>query len=221
MFTGIIADLGRLQRNDAQGGDRRLWVQSKVLPLAQMALGESVAVNGVCLTLVEINGDQFCADVSVETLDCTSLGDLSIGAAVNLERAVTLGQPLGGHLVSGHVDGLAAVASIRPDGRSTRYDFTVPIELMRYIAAKGSITIDGTSLTVNTISEQGFSVNIIPHTAKETIISDYQVGRQVNLEVDLIARYLERLISGPTAPDQAPGKDSQVTIELLRDSGML
>ena len=221
MFTGIIADLGRLQRNDAQGGDRRLWVQAKGLPLAQMELGESVAVNGVCLTVVVIDGDQFCADVSVETLDCTSLGSLSIGAAVNLERAVTMGQPLGGHLVSGHVDGLGSVAAIRPDGRSSRYDFNVPIELMRYIAAKGSITIDGTSLTVNSISEQGFSVNIIPHTAQETIISDYQVGRQVNLEVDLIARYLERLITGPSAPEVVPGKASGVTIDLLRDSGML
>jgi len=180
-----------------------------------------VAVNGVCLTLVEIVGDQFCADVSVETLNCTSLGDLSIGADVNLERAVTLGQPLGGHLVSGHVDGLGTVVSIQPDGRSTRYEFKVPVELMRYIAAKGSITIDGTSLTVNSISARGFSVNIIPHTAQETIISDYQVGRQVNLEVDLIARYLERLITGSASPEIAPGEDSGVTMNLLRDSGIL
>ncbi|RLA10237.1 MAG: riboflavin synthase [Gammaproteobacteria bacterium] len=216
MFTGIIGEVGQLQRSDSRGGDRRLLIQASGLPLESMELGESVAVNGVCLTLVEINEDSFAADVSTETLSCTSLGDLTAGAAVNLERALTLNQPLGGHLVSGHVDGLGKVTAIRPDGRSTRFDFQVPKALLRYIAAKGSITIDGTSLTVNTISDQGFSVNIIPHTMERTIIGEYQTGRAVNLEVDLIARYLERLMTGTAIVDNAT-----VTIDLLRDNGML
>jgi riboflavin synthase len=216
MFTGIIGEVGKLQRSESRGGDRRLVIQAVGLPLATMDLGESVAVNGVCLTLVEIGSDNFAADVSVETLDCTTLGDLAAGAGVNLERALTLNQPLGGHLVSGHVDGLGEVASIKPDGRSTRFEFLVPAELLRYIAAKGSITVDGTSLTVNGVSAQGFSVNIIPHTMERTIIGGYQLGQSVNLEVDLIARYLERLMNDPAGP----GKPA-VTTDLLRDNGML
>jgi len=216
MFTGIIGEVGQLLRSDVQGGDRRLQIRASGMPLAEMELGESVAVNGVCLTLVEISGASFAADVSVETLNCTSLGDLSVGAAVNLERALTLNQPLGGHLVSGHVDGLGAVASMAPDGRSTRFEFDAPDELLRYIAAKGSITIDGTSLTVNSLSENGFSVNIIPHTLERTIIGEYQVGRAVNLEVDLIARYLERLMASTSPPDK-----TGVTLNTLRDNGML
>ena len=216
MFTGIIGEIGQLQRSDARGGDRRLSIEARGLPLAQMELGESVAVNGVCLTLVEISGASFAADVSVETLNCTSLGELSVGAAVNLERALTLNQPLGGHLVSGHVDGQGEVVSLQPDGRSTRFEFHAPAELLRYVAAKGSITIDGTSLTVNTVSDRGFSVNIIPHTMERTIIGEYQPGRSVNLEVDLIARYLERLMTGSAALD-----NKSVTMDLLRDNGML
>lgn len=216
MFTGIIGGVGRLVRSDIRGGDRRLLIEAKGLPLGEMELGESVAVNGVCLTLVEINGSTFAADVSIETLDCTSLGALSAGSPVNLERALTLNQPLGGHLVSGHVDGLGAVLAMREDGRSTRFEFSVPSELLRYIAAKGSITVDGTSLTVNSVSERGFSVNIIPHTMEQTIIAQYQVGRSVNLEVDLIARYLERLMTRP-----ATANDTGVTIDLLRETGML
>jgi len=216
MFTGIIGEVGQLLRSEVQGGDRRLQIRASGLPLAAMELGESVAVNGVCLTLVEISGTSFAADVSVETLTCTSLGDLSVGAAVNLERALTLNQPLGGHLVSGHVDGLGKVASMAPDGRSTRFEFDAPDDLLRYIAAKGSITIDGTSLTVNSVSERGFSVNIIPHTLERTIIGEYQVGRAVNLEVDLIARYLERLMAPTLSPHE-----TGVTINTLRDNGML
>ena len=216
MFTGIIGEVGQLVRSDTRGGDRRLLIEAKGLPLGEMELGESVAVNGVCLTLVEISGSKFAADVSIETLNCTSLGDLSAGSAMNLERALTLNQPLGGHLVSGHVDGLGKVVSMHEEGRSTRFEFMVPPELLRYIAAKGSITVDGTSLTVNSVSERGFSVNIIPHTMEQTIIADYQVGRSVNLEVDLIARYLERLMTRP-----ATANDTGVTIELLRDTGML
>ncbi|MEL0083790.1 MAG: riboflavin synthase [Gammaproteobacteria bacterium] len=216
MFTGIVGEIGQLQRSDVRGGDRRLVIRGAGLPLAEMELGESVAVNGVCLTLVEINGDEFAADVSVETLNLTSLGELAIGAAVNLERALTLSQPLGGHLVSGHVDGMGKIISMHPDARSTRFEISAPVELLRYIAAKGSITIDGTSLTVNSVSEQGFSVNIIPHTMERTIIGEYKVGRRVNLEVDLIARYLERLIDSSSI--NAP---TGVTIDSLRDNGLL
>ncbi len=221
MFTGIVTDVGKLQRSEGIGGDRRLFVSSSGLPLAQMVLGESVAVNGVCLTLVEISGDQFAADVSLETLDCTTLGELEIGSSVNLERALVMGQPLGGHIVSGHVDAIGIVKSMREDARSTRFDFGVPRELLRYIAAKGSITIDGTSLTVNTVSSDGFSVNIIPHTMEHTVIASYRVGDRVNLEVDLIARYLERLVSGSAEGADADAAQSTLTIDKLRDSGML
>lgn len=158
-------------------------------------LGESIAVNGVCLTATTLRSDGFETDVSGETLRCTGLGDLEIGAEVNLEPSLALGERLGGHMVSGHVDGVGTVVAIERDARSLRLDVRIPQELCRYVARKGSVCIDGVSLTINTVSADTFSVNIIPHTAAATIVASYAVGTRVNIEVDMLARYLERLLS--------------------------
>ncbi len=171
-------------------------INAEDLELADSALGDSIAVNGVCLTAVAYHQTGFAADVSCETLDKTSLGLLKPGSLVNLEKALTLNTALGGHLVSGHVDGLGRVVSLQEDARSIRYRFEVDPGLQHYIAEKGSVTIDGTSLTVNRVENNQFDVNIVPHTQQKTIFGDYQVNTQVNVEVDIIARYLERLING-------------------------
>lgn len=198
MFTGIVQAIGEVRAVETLGGDARLRIGVGDLSLERIQRGDSIAVSGVCLTVIEFASDEFTADVSHETLDLTTLGEIRAGARVNLEPALTLATPLGGHLVSGHVDGVGALASLHPDARSTRMDFRLPEELARYVAKKGSITIDGTSLTVNDVGrdagEEIFSVNIVPHTLERTIMGDYEPGRRVNLEVDLIARYLERLI---------------------------
>lgn len=195
MFTGIIAAIGKVESLQAQGGDARLQVASADLDLSDVKLGDSIANNGVCLTVVAMDNTKLSFDVSRETLDCTSLGSLSAGSEVNLEKALAVGDRLGGHFVSGHVDGLGTVVSLQESARSVVFRFEVPTGLERYIAEKGSICIDGTSLTVNNLSGNWFEVNIIPHTLQETIMSNYKVGTKVNLEVDLIARYLERLLS--------------------------
>lgn len=196
MFTGIIAAVGKVESVAPRGGDLRLKVDTGQLDLADVKLGDSISTNGVCLTVVEIRGPQLSFDVSRESLDRTSLGQAKPGSRVNLEKAMAVGDRLGGHIVSGHVDGLGKVAVLEPSARSVKFRFEVPDNLERYIAEKGSICIDGTSLTVNQVGPGWFEVNIIPHTMQETIISDYQVGTVVNLEVDLIARYLERLLPG-------------------------
>lgn len=194
MFTGIIQAIGEIRAVDAVGGDARLRIGVGDLSLERVSLGDSIAVNGVCLTLVQFVADEFTADVSQETLSLTTLGDAGVGSRVNLEPALTLATPLGGHLVSGHVDGVGTVMALDPDARSTRMRFDLPAPLVRYVAKKGSITIDGTSLTVNDVAERDFSVNIVPHTLERTIMGGYEQGARVNLEVDLVARYLERLI---------------------------
>lgn len=199
MFTGIIASTGTVDSVEPSGGDLRLTINSGKLDLSDVKLGDSIAINGVCLTVVDINGTQLAFDVSNETLDRTSLGQATPGSNVNLEKAMAVGDRLGGHIVSGHVDGLGKVSEMSPSARSVKFRFDVPGNLERYIAEKGSITIDGTSLTVNQVGPGWFEVNIIPHTMQETIMSDYQTGTVVNLEVDLIARYLERLIPGMDA----------------------
>ena len=218
MFTGIIQAIGEIERLEPRGGDVRVAVRVGKLKLAEAAIGDSIAVNGVCLTAVALDAGRFMADVSRETLSLTTLGDLVPGSRVNLETALTLSTPLGGHLVSGHVDGVGTVLEIREDGRSWRLQIHAPGELARYIAHKGSICVDGTSLTVNEIKGAVFDLNIVPHTLEETIIGDYKAGTRVNLEVDLIARYLERLVLGEHAGDH---EVSAITEEFLRRHGFL
>jgi riboflavin synthase len=218
MFTGIIQAIGEVAELQPRGGDVRLRIRSGKLDLADVALGDSIAVNGVCLTAVELPGDGFVADVSRETLSLTSLGQLKPGSPVNLEKALTLSTRLGGHLVSGHVDGLGTVIERHEDARSVRFTIEAPAELARYIAHKGSITVDGTSLTVNAVKGSRFELNIVPHTLAETIMGGYTAGRRVNLEVDLVARYLERLLLGERAaqPDAGP-----VDLALLARAGFI
>jgi len=195
VFTGIVKATGTLQTLEPRGGDLRLEIVSDGLDFAAANPGDSIAVNGVCLTAVELSDAGFAADASRETMSLTTLGQLRPGARVNLEPALTLGTPLGGHLVSGHVDGIGEVLSVREEARSWRYELGVPAELARYIARKGSVCTDGVSLTVNEVDGERFGVNIVPHTFEETTIGQWRPGSRVNLEVDLIARYLERLLS--------------------------
>jgi len=178
-----------------RGGDVRLSVSSPDLPWSDYEVGESISVNGVCLTAVSLNDDGFDTDVSVETLDVTGLSGLNVGSTVNLEPAISLGERLGGHLVSGHVDCTGTVTSRADDARSVRLAIEIPREYARYVAKKGSVCVDGVSLTINEVSGNAFEVNIIPHTADVTILGDYKVGTVVNVEVDLLARYIERLLS--------------------------
>jgi riboflavin synthase len=199
MFTGIIQAEGRVARLESRGGDVRLHVDTLELDLADAQLGDSIAVSGVCLTAITLGAHAFSADVSNETLSLTSLGQLEAGDPVNLEKALRLADRLGGHLVSGHVDGLGKVVSIASDGRSQRWTFDVPAAISRYIAAKGSVCIDGTSLTVNEVSGDRFGVNLIPHTVEHTAFHARRPGDAVNIEVDVIARYVERLLAGGEA----------------------
>jgi len=199
MFTGIIETLGTVTALENRGGDVRLTIDGTGLDMTDVSLGDSIAVNGVCLTVVEMSDANFAADVSGETLRLTSIGQLAQGSRVNLEKAMRSGDRFGGHMVSGHVDGLAEVVSRRSDARSEHFRIRAPAELARYIAHKGSVTIDGTSLTVNAVEGCEFDLNIIPHTLENTIIGGYQPGVKVNIEVDIIARYLERLLLGDKA----------------------
>jgi riboflavin synthase len=218
MFTGIIQSVGLIQRLEPRGGDVRLSIDTGKLPLDGVVLGDSIAVNGVCLTAVVLTERGFAADVSRETLTLTTLGALKPGSRVNLEKALTLSTPLGGHLVSGHVDGVGTLLERHEDARSWRLRIQAPDELARYIAQKGSICVDGTSLTVNRIEGAVFELNIVPHTIQETIIGDYHPGSRVNLEVDLIARYLERLLLGDQAANpQASG----LTLQFLAEHGFV
>jgi riboflavin synthase len=194
MFTGIIEAVGNISALEPRGGDLRLRVQAGGLDLAAAAIGDSIAVNGCCLTAVELGADGFAADVSRESLALTTLGNLERGSRVNLERALTLAKPLGGHLVTGHVDGIGQVEGRADDGRSVRFRIRVPAELSRYLARKGSICVDGVSLTVNEVDGPVFGVNIVPHTLEATVFGSYRAGSRVNLEVDIVARYLERLV---------------------------
>jgi len=200
MFTGIIEGVGRLQSVQPIGGDVRLRIATGSLDFSEPRLGESIAVNGVCLTVIEFGADWYDADASTETLALTTLGALQTGAKVNLERAMRPSDRLGGHLVSGHVDGVGAVESVREDARAQRWRFRAPAPLLRYIAKKGSICVDGVSLTVNEVDSEGFEVALIPHTVANTAFCDTAVGAPVNLEIDLVARYVERLLGErPTA----------------------
>ena len=195
MFTGIINTVGRIAAIERRGGDVRLTITDADLPFASYSVGESIAVNGVCLTAVALHENGFDTDVSTETLDVTALGQLSVGDPVNLEPSLALGDRLGGHFVSGHVDCVGRVSRRAADARSVRLAIELPQEYARYVARKGSISVDGVSLTINEVSDDSFEVCIIPHTAEATIIGGYAVGTPVNIEVDLVARYLERLLA--------------------------
>jgi len=217
MFTGIIQAVGSITSLDQRGGDVRLAINSGKLPMADVVLGDSIAVSGVCLTVIEKSASGFSADVSGETLRRTMIGSLAVNDAVNLEKALTLETRLGGHLVSGHVDGIGTVTGRKEDSRSVQFTIEAPAELARYIAVKGSICVDGVSLTVNAVDGAAFELNIVPHTLSETTLHEYRAGRQVNLEVDLVARYLERLLLGEAAAQ--PGSKGQITRELLESCG--
>jgi riboflavin synthase len=201
MFTGIIQAVGRLESLEPRGGDARLTIDARELASrvdpARLAIGESVAINGTCLTVLSATDGRLAFDASRETLDRTTLGTLRPGARVNLEAALRMGDPLGGHLVSGHVDGIGAVVSTAPEARSLRVVLSAPPELARYVATKGSITVDGVSLTVNEVDGARFGVNLIPHTVEATNFGELAAGRRVNLEVDTIARYVERMLTAP------------------------
>jgi len=194
MFTGIISAIGEIVKLEEKQGDVRLSIATGDLGIEDVRLGDSIACNGVCLTAVEIMEQGFVADVSVETLSLTSIGDWQTASRINLEKAMQASDRFGGHIVSGHIDGLGEVVSLHEDARSWRLRIKAPAELAKYIAQKGSITVDGTSLTVNAVEGAEFELNIVPHTMLHTIMGDYQVGTRVNLEVDLVARYLERLL---------------------------
>jgi len=196
MFTGIIEGVGRIAVLEARGGDVRLRVEVGTLPFEAVQPGESIAVNGVCLTVVEFDAVSFAADASNETLSLTTLGRLQVGAPVNLERAMRPTDRLGGHMVSGHVDGVGRVLAIVEDARAQRWRFAAPAALLRYVAKKGSICVDGVSLTVNEVDADGFEVALIPHTVSHTAFAQTRVGDAVNLEIDLVARYVERLLAG-------------------------
>lgn len=216
MFTGIIQAIGEIAELVPSGGDLRLRVRSGKLDLANVALGDSIATSGVCLTVTDLPGDGFWADVSVETLSLTTLGDLSPGSRVNLEKSLTPSSALGGHIVSGHVDGMGEIVTLSEEGRAWRVELRAPDGLAHYIAHKGSICVDGTSLTVNAVNGACFELMIIPQTMAETVFGDYVPGRSVNLEVDVIARYLERLLQGDAA-----AQPRGITLNTLADNGYL
>ena len=216
MFTGIIQALGKVQELTRRGTDARLRVDAGMLDLAGVGLGDSIAVSGVGLTVIALHEGGFSADVSAETLRCTTFVALQPGDQVNLEKALTLATPLGGHLVSGHVDGVAEVKMRSEVGQSVRYVVEVPGPLAKYIPTKGSVCVDGVSLTVNAVHDDAFEVNIVPHTLRETTLGSWVVGRRVNLEVDLMARYVERLLLGDRA-----AQGGRLTRELLSQYGVL
>ena len=222
MFTGIIEALGQITAIDAKGDDRRLHIKAGKLDMGDVQLGDSIAVDGICLTVVEFSDAHFVMDASAETLSKTTMGGFTVGRKVNLEKALTPTTRLGGHLVSGHVDGVGEVISREVVGESLRFKVRVPDGLAKYIAVKGSVCIDGISLTVNQVEGAVFDINIIPHTAEMTTIGEYQSGRKVNIEVDLLARYLERLLLGDKAA-QAEGVQNNggVTMEMLAEHGFL
>lgn len=214
MFTGIIESKGSIKHIEHRSGDARITIDVGKLDMRDVALGDSISCNGVCLTAIEFDSNSYVADVSNETLSLTTLGNLGLGSRVNLEKALTPSSRLGGHLVSGHVDGIGEIMAIENESRSIKYQIKIPGELAHYVAKKGSICIDGVSLTVNEINDSIISINLVPHTIQETTAADYKVGSLVNLEVDLLARYLERLLTG-----QKVARESKITEDLLLNSG--
>jgi riboflavin synthase len=211
VFSGLVKGVGRVAARTDLGKDQRFTIELGSVALPPLVVGASIAVNGVCLTVVTAAGDRFTADVSGETLAVTTLGRLAAGSRVNLESPLRAGDPLDGHIVSGHVDGVGEVVAVEPAGRSLIVTIDVPAPLARYVAMKGSVAVDGVSLTVNAVRGARFAVNIIPHTQEKTVIGDYKAGTAVNIEVDLLARYLERLV-------QAQG-DESIDMTFLKKHG--
>jgi riboflavin synthase len=223
MFTGLIEGTGTLVRIDHQGPDAKMVIRAD-FALEKVVLGESIAVDGACLTVVSHQRDLFTVDVSAETLSRTTLGRKAPGSRFNLERAMQLGDRLGGHLVSGHVDGLGVLRNRYAEGRSWRLVFGMPAELGRYVIAKGSIAINGISLTVNGCETEQFDVNIVPHTAQATTIGDWTIGVEVNLETDLIGKYVEKMVrawTSPSSPGQPATPPSSVSADFLRKHGFM
>lgn len=218
MFTGLIEGTGTLLRIDRHGPDARLVIQAG-FDTGTFILGESISVDGACLTVTAFSNDVFTADVSTETLSRTTLGQKPKGARLNLERALRLGDRLGGHLVSGHVDGIAVFRDRRPEGRSLRLYFDAPATIMHYIIEKGSVTINGVSLTVNGVRKDGFDVNIVPHTASQTTIGDLRPGEQVNIETDLIGKYVEKMIGMWGGTAEKGKSESRIDIDFLKEHG--
>lgn len=213
MFTGIIEAVGKIEARSQEKGEWRLKFFTGDLDLSDVKIGDSIAVSGCCLTVVKKHATAFLADVSNETMRCTSLGTLEIGSAVNLEKAMLATDRFGGHIVSGHVDGVGHLIKVENEGQSIKMTFKIPSNLSKYVAAKGSICVDGTSLTVNEANDDYFAVNLIPHTQDETVSGSYQIGDSVNLEVDIIARYLERMNEGLN------NKAHEITKGYLKENG--
>ena len=220
MFTGIIEAVGKVVATQPKGGDLKVRIHTAGMDMGDVKLGDSIAVNGVCLTVIELPGDGFWADVSGETLQRTKFSELKPGWPCNLEKALTPTARLGGHLVSGHVDGVGTVVSRWDDGRSVRFTIKAPDEIAKYIAEKGSICIDGISLTVNKVNGAEFELNIVPHTLAETTLVNFQSGTRVNLEVDVIARYLERMLLGDKAADPTAAAGG-ITEAFLAENGFM
>jgi riboflavin synthase len=195
MFTGIIQTTGSILEIDRKGDDSRFVFNTDDLDLSDLKVGDSVSVNGVCLSIIELDKKSFISDLSMETLSITTFPDLKVGDRVNLEKAMMLSDRINGHMVSGHVDGIGKVVNKEDEARSVKYIIEAPVELSKYISKKGSISVDGVSLTINDVNDNTFDVNIIPHTISETIFSDYDVNTKVNIEVDQIARYLDQLVN--------------------------
>lgn len=223
MFTGIIEAVGKIKTINVNAQGARLVIDTNNLDMSDVKLGDSIATNGICLTVVDFdstkNSGSYSADVSNETLQRTGFANYQVGTRVNLEKAMLASTRFGGHMVSGHVDGVSEILSISNNGNSIEYWLSMPNELAHYIAEKGSVTIDGTSLTVNALADGKFRLTIVPHTVKETIFADYQVGSKVNIEVDLIARYLERLLTKTSADEYAT--QSNITEAMLAKTGFL
>ena len=222
MFTGIIESVGHVSGVQMQQGDMQLCVNTAALDMSDVVLGDSIATNGVCLTVIKLTDQGFWADVSVETLVHTYFLNIKVGDKVNLEKALLPSSRMGGHIVTGHVDGIGEIIERSADARSIRFEVKAQTNIAHYIAAKGSITVDGVSLTVNDVKAHSFSLNIVPHTAKNTLLIDYQVGSKVHLEVDIISRYLERLLQKPAlAVSEEVAPESGLDMAKLAEFGFL
>ena len=218
MFTGIVESLGRVASLESVAGDVRLRIQTD-LDLSDVHLGDSIATNGICLTVIAWGENWYEADVSRESLNRSTLATWQVGQLVNVEKAMLPSTRFGGHIVSGHVDVVGEISVVRRDARSLYFEVTAPAEIAKYLAEKGSITVDGISLTINHLRGRVLSLNLIPHTAERTNISTWQVGSKVNLEVDVLARYIERLLLGDRAAEATP--TSKISLDFLAQNGFL